>query len=210
MWNRTRSLCTTALLVLCCTATTRAWGQGACDPHVRQLRAALLPDSGQQVNVEAVRLAGFPGVVFCRARRVPPFPHGHESRPRVATAVVGTDPVLVVTRVEDLAGTWRLGRTVAQPDSVTRALLDLLDATGVVARTQLVRSPDEAREVFHRSVAERYLRQVRSPVARQEHGRWKVRLFLVGDYGLERYDFVLVPGGPMHVKRTLFRSLLSP
>jgi len=188
-----------------------AAGKGACDPYAQRLRAVLLPDSSQPLNIETIELpVSFPGTLFCRGRRVPPFPRGHESRPDIAAAVVIGHEVHIVTTAEDLTPVWRLRRTSFDPDSALTDLLDVLDATGVVLQTQLVRSPDEARRVFGFSLAERYVRQVQAPIVRRVRGGWRIRVFSTASLGLERYEFTLTSGGILRVNKRIFRSLVSP
>jgi hypothetical protein len=194
----------------CAGLPARAASQNACDAYGIELRSVLLPDSGQQVRVERIESpAGFSAAIFCRARRIPPFPKGHESRPAVAAVAITGDTSVVITQAKDLSRVWARYQGVQDPDTVLQALLQLLDATGIVFKSQVLRSPEQTRRIYDGSLQEQSVERVEPPTIRRVRGGFRVRIFAVGAYGLDQYDFSIGLDRVLKVKKRTTRSLLS-
>jgi hypothetical protein len=112
-----------------------------------RLRSTLGVGADAAISVDTLTSRSWPGAVFFRARRVPPFPHGEDPRPAVVSGIVRGADTLIAYSWEHLSRVWAvLDRPPSRnPDSTGASLLELLDLTSIAPRSRVLKSPADAR-----------------------------------------------------------------
>lgn len=159
------------------------------------LRGALQPLTGQGIAVTADSAPRhFPGTIFYRATRIPPFGHGLEdARPPSATVVERGESLVVVTHLRDIPAAWRFAMPKAIEDT-SEALLDvaqLLSLTGIVNAEELVRSPAAAKQAAAASTIQKplVLDAIGPPRVRRQGERLELQLYVDRSSGIWEYAF---------------------
>jgi hypothetical protein len=185
---------------------------GECIEAEPQLTALLASSSRPTLRIDLIRdVAFFSGVEFCRAMLAPPGRVGHPGRDPLATMVFAGENQYLVRNVSDLARVWALNGLVAESrkEAVLQAVVGLLNATGTVLEGQILRDSRAVARMFEGTIERRVLGRVRAPrVDRAEDG-WRIRLFALGDLGIDEYVILARGDGSFDVSKVHFPSLLE-
>jgi len=204
-----------ALVLLIAPLGPRLVAQEPAPPEVRaRIVEALQPDSGQRVEIlRESRPRVFPGVVVFRGRRVPPpFAGAEDSRPRSASVIQRDSHTELVYELSQASRAWALmsPQPIEEPRRALRAVLSLLQMTGLVSRDQLLTSPSDARRKVARSSLREpaALGEVRAPKAEGTSGGVRVQFYASMPLGLYEYTVTIDASNYLSVDRRLLSGLV--